>query len=271
MSNQTKQNEQLERYLAGKMEGDEKTAFQFELMTNPDLKKDLDTFRTMQKSLAAERNHPNLNFRIFQWLILLAIFFLGVFAFYYLKSSEPTAPKPTEPAQENRETIRKDLPVAEIGKPNPIAEEKIISDKEEDIPSPEKKELASSMESFQPNDYLENFIGSGLRNQKGFEIEIISPAIDEEKISNNGNIFLDLRIGYKSEKGKNLTLHVFSNKESDFNNFLPKHSAEIQFGKSKEQKLVFEDELKLEVPPGLYYITLETDDDMVAVSKFIVR
>ena len=66
-------------------------------------------------------------------------------------------------------------------------------------------------------------------------------------------------------------MHLFSNKKTEYEDFLPITSSDLEFKKSEEGN-IFDIEKSIVLKPGLYYYVVEDENEKIHfVQKFEVR
>ena len=164
--------QKIEDYIFDRMEEAERSEFQFELVKNKQLRQEVIIIRTLKKIAVAKKTAPPKN-DYSKWLVLLVVVLIGFVVFHFLQSNQD---KPTIPGIENQTPKSTTLPT--IDPDRPIANEENAPREEPTLKEENKKPLPKqntptnspkqratiNPADFTPNEYLENYINSSVRN-----------------------------------------------------------------------------------------------------------
>jgi len=287
--------ENIEKYLLNRLSESEKVAFQFELMQNPKLRKEVQAMRQLQKVAVAEGRKPNVPTstgfnKKWLWSLLLILPFIG---FYLWNQSLQTPvkentiptemPTPIDPEvqpiplkekdEQKEERKEKKKPI----KKNIDANKKQKTTKEpQKKPTPKKKEpmpiAAADPIDLVPNPLFEQMM-TGVRGND-FDVKVNAPAENAKIIwkKEGSNLSFSGVIETEETEIPTLNLLLFSNKKTDFEEWKFIKMEEIKTEQSTSG-FDFSTNLKLNSKKGLYYYLIENSDTEmpVSVGKFFLE
>ena len=267
--------QKIEDYIFDRLGAEERAAFQFKIMKDKALKKEVETQRALQKiARSSSTAPPNTSSGMTKWFLFLAVVLIGALAFLLFnnKSNNGTVTASDnieEPKQENKNEIKKEEQNAESKEQSLTEPEQ--SEKSKETIAPTIKIEPRPIADFSANDYLENFIGSSVRsNEISVDIEMadtFKKNNDQTEIKINGSVI--------SKNKPELVVFMFSNKEKDYEDFKPLITADLNLIKDQDtdNEFYFSLPVKVDFKPGLYYVIIETKDDgeMIGVDKFRIR
>lgn len=262
--------EEIESYLDGSMNEQNRKAFEAELLRNPELSRETQLRREVEALLASgpedalrqnldilgERYTETAPNRIWIW-VSIAVLMAAVLVWLMLQNPDtkpvlqPVSPSgpavdttASEPQLQNQAPLKKEVNPAE-----PIAA------------------------NFTPNPALESMIGSQLRDG-GLKISILSPEKNARLKTNKGSVSLQFsgRVDGVEKMEDAFQLKVYSNKKADYEENRTLLSVPLVFFRD-EQHFNFQVLHDFRLAPGLYYYLIENEESgaVNVVEKFEVR
>lgn len=276
MSDRQQLYEQIERYVAGTMDTQERAEFELLLRNDGALATEVNLHRSLQKALGDPDRRRLLD--IFQdlpdvsdlpqtttakisfsriWPAAAAIFILALSIWWWWPgkstqiSEPPTVAKVTTPPDVDSGVSNLPLP-GDTPLPS--------------VAPPAKKQLAMrNTADFSPNPALDPLIGTQIRSAAA-SVSMWTPAQDTRYTPKNGRIVLDIRGGAKGTGP--FSARIFDNKSSDFSEKSALQSFELPVYRDS-----FVCQKTLAIKPGRYYLLLyrEGSDEPEHVSRFFVE
>gem|GEM_PF-6019684 len=272
----------IERYLAGDLQGEDLAKFEGKLVADRDfaaevqVNKDLYRFLEpaeedqleVQLKVMGEKYAPPPIYSRYKWGIRLGIALLVILLVRWLwnpASDSPTTAEPSpiektapnEPMQPSEEeqfspTIEEEKPTESPSSPTPP-------------PRPERKEQKPANSrpiaaNFAPNALLEAEMGN-LSRSLSLTLEIQQPHRDQVFSRSDGKIDFSLEGNIKFESGSDQTLQalIFTNKQEDYESYQARHTIPLELGgETKEFPINYQTTLALS--EGLYYLIIENAD-----------
>jgi len=275
--------ERIEKYLLNKMTESEKSAFQFELMQDNDLRQEVKSMRVLQKTLIANsraiEGHEKSTQEIWKWLLPLLLIPILFFLWKAIGTEEapiPVNPKTeikTPPAAVEKEEIKRE----EVKEESPIEEEikkyEPKNDKEKAPKKTDKKTQYIAMAEaadLVPNPLFEQ-MSSGLR---GDDLDLIlnTPSASAILSWQETAFILPFTGTITSDTEPNLQLLIFSNKKADYESWEYLKQENLKITKTDEG-FTFSVRPTLQLKRGLYYYLIEDLDTEipVTVGKFELK
>lgn len=276
--------EQIEQYLRNEMSEAEKIDFQFQLLQNESLRKELAAMRVIQKNSIALPLKTVKSQLSWWWLPLLLSGVLGLlyFAFFSFDKEPPLldAFPVVVPEKQQDETVipRPDIDSLEKDKPSlkkaTPATEIPTEQRLSPPPSSIKKTPPPIAANFEANPVLEKFMGSSVRGDS-FDFSVLIPSANAVFKTNTGSFEFQLQGQVRTEEAlEDYTFRwlLFSNQEADYKTFRFLESQALEFTPQNEG-FAFKVQTTLDLPNGLYYYIIEDEDsgEMAFVEKFEIR
>lgn len=269
----------IERYLAGDLDGEALAKFESRLTTDQDfavevqVNKDLDRFLKpdeedqleAQLKAVSEKYAPAPTNSPWKWGIRLGVALLLILIVRWLWKPASVTPASVEPApiettapEESRQAKEEEAITPPVEEPKPA------ETPSSPTPSPKleqkKQEEASSRPiaaNFAPNPLLEAEMGN-LSRSLSFTLEIQQPHRDQTFSLSNGKVDFSLEGKIEFEIGSDLALQalIFTNKQEDYESYQAVHTIPLQLGtEAKEFPINYQTTLPL--GEGLYYLIIE--------------
>ncbi|MDA7625715.1 hypothetical protein N8684_00475 [bacterium] len=291
--------EQIEKYLSDELSGKDLTDFESQVSNDAKLAEEIDFQRNIESMLAHRPEddlRANLNTldtkysklsdgsRKYVLLGIGLVLIVGILGWWMNKTNNNSADSdPNEPTKELTQSK------TEKGKKEAVLtedSEQIDEEVKEEVPESPTKKIPSATESaqktnqqkttkhrpiaanFEPNEWLERRLGN-LRSD-GFNVV----ATESNLSLKNGKIDFILKGIFKMDESiedKELTLHIFSNKMDDYENFKPKFSKILPLEKIEEgfEFKLFE---PIQLNQGLFYFQIEDEiGEVLLMDKFTVN
>jgi len=285
--------EKIEKFLLGKLEGDELELFMAKQKKEQTLAEQVDIHREMGKALKhspEDELRANLGRLGRQYQVAMnRKRALSVFAFilivgfalsWILKKSNVDATEFND-VESNESPVfieQESAPIQESVphiQPPPAApsedKPKEKSKGKDEKVSPSSLPIAAN---FEPNTMLVTHIGNAIRGGN-YEFELILPRQNQALSINQNECvfqFSGLLKANKASLNDDFQVHLFSNKKKDYENFHPIFTLPLVFEK-KEKGFVFDVIHQQKLPKGLYYYLLEdaNSGEMIKVGKVFNR
>ena len=268
--------EKRERYLKGELQGTELDQFTLRLMRDKKLQQDLNADRLLYKTLWKQSKPEPVgkaprSASLNRALLILAVGLFLVLMWFLLfpTSKTPAGEEQLDlvPPSTTESPIEETVP----NTTNPTAPN-VPEDAEaapEDDPSPKQNTTTISRPiaaNFEVNPVLENY----LSNKRGAELQLESPDPNATFKYQDSGLSFPIK-GILSAAPEQLICHIFSNKEEDYEAFSPLQTLEIT-PQTVEGKPAFQQNIAIQLNPGLYYYILEDEDGtLLYTGKFVVR
>jgi len=270
--------ELIEQYLLGQLEGEPLQDFTLQLMRDQQLQKEVDAHRILIKSLwknttpssTTKTDKPSNNIR--KWgLLILGLAIVAIFTYWFSSSNDQNKGTTSEQTLPNTEEKNISPPAEIIDTPVIIEQEEAPQDSpEESQPQNNQKEQEAPISpppiaaNFDPNPALENYFGQ----LRGGELEINNPTQISTLTLDNGKVNFQLAGTFTADEEEVLTIHFFSNKKEDYEQFRPIVSEQLPLGENDE----IEWKKEFELIKGLYYYQIEGENSgLLYVGKVEVR
>ena len=277
------QSDRIEQYLRNTMTEEEKSAFQFELMQDKNLREEVKAMRIVQKTVIAESRQKaatGFNYRPLAYAAAVLLL-LGAFFFLSKKSDDRIAddvpPKETEtlPITPNDTSTEEEGIVVEEKeekKLEDVINEGVKNKKEAVKEKPIQQIALADPIDLVPNPLFEQMT-TGVRGGD-IEIKAISPVKDAVLTWQEGAFVLPFRgiVNTDDEAAPTLNLLIFSNKKADFEEWKYLEKVSLKIEKSAAG-FRYSARPKLNVKRGLYYYLIENEDteEPVLTGKFEVK
>ena len=267
------QNDVIERFVLSQLTAEELDQFLVYQMLHPEIQQEIQSMRQLINSIrhssqnhagstAGKKNYLSPRSGIILVLILMLIS-IGTWLLLNqrYKGAETVENSPLLPPQDSLEMEPKDslLSPSPSKNPNPNPPPPPDKSSEPTNKSTEKPVIAAA--DLQPNNFLEINIGSNLRSET--VLEVTSPESGARFIVKDVlqelSFMGKLRLSPEEQSVPQLTLYLFTNKESDYLEFKPLFSHALNFSAQADGSYDFAIEKKTALPHGLYYFLIEDE------------
>ncbi len=274
------QEEQIERYLLGKMSEEELAAFHLELLKDPRLRREVEVMQAVVKRSKSAKVTALFSKKTHIFLIGSAVIFL--FFVFFLISSLANPPKAAtskemnQPEENSYFIDSSNMGEVFLEKNAQKAPESKMADSvdlfEKETTRTEKPSRPKNERAFIPNLYLEQFINTPFRDATT-NLELNQVTSELTGTDNQKPEFrLEGTLSGVLQEEQHLQLIILSNKPSDFENARYLLAQEMSLEKAGETYR-FSFRGKLDLDPGLYYYLLlfSSTEEPLTIGKFTIQ
>lgn len=275
MSNRQDNNELIEKYLLNQMSEEEKAEVQFKILMDEDFRREVETLRTVQKTLVAEKQKSGFGFWKRSWkrFLSLLVIVVGIgAAFIFLQKNTPESKNNNTPANVSAEKETTDSSTEEFKTNVPEVEKKEeeqtpVEDTKLNNPVNPKPIAQVDPKRMIPNEYLEEFT-QGVRNSD-ISTELKNWESDKIFKWKDGKTTIDIQGTLSGSNLPKVRLSIYDNRSESFENGTTVLSKSMELKNESDFSFL----ATLEIPQGLYYFLLENEEteDVLIVRKFVVK
>ncbi|MBK9017949.1 MAG: hypothetical protein IPM82_30075 [Saprospiraceae bacterium] len=209
---------------------------------------------------------PSFSNSLWKWIIFFGIVLVGIVIWYWLQSPPD---QPTKKPGETQPTVQPSAPGAGV-KADTIP----VEIPKESVPPKQKPKENSYIAEADPADFIPNpsmeaLVSSGLRSFEGLTFSMTSPSNSAEftpdKKGETSVRFAGVLEGPSGEPPFEPVLAIFNNKDVA----KPLISLPLELKKDAVGS-AFEVRQRLKFLPGLYYFTIEQDNELMYAGKFTI-
>ncbi len=279
----SRQSERIEQYIRNTMTESEKSAFQFELMQDKNLREEVKAMRIMQKTVIAESRgkvSAGFNYRPLAYAATI-LFLVGAFFYFNQKETEVIVDNPVKINNSPSVKLPNDTTIGDEGVASQGNEEESINDDTNNDgpvkPDPITIEPSNPIALADPVDLVPNPLFEQMTTDvRGGNLKISPNSPSENAVLNwRKNTFVLPFTGNLStdeEVAPTLNLLIFNNKKEDFEEwkYLKKEALTIN---ASADGFKYFSRPKLQLKRGLYYYLIENEEteDVVFSGQFKVK